>query len=298
MIRTGLLILSACFSLAASAHNAPMPDDTLSAIREHGAIRLGHRLSSVPFSYLDENGQVVGYSHELALKIVEAIRQRLGKPDLPVELVPITSGNRFRLITKGEIDFECGSTTHNTMRARQVSFSNTIFVIGTRLLTHRDSGIADFNDLDGKRVVTTAGTTSERLLRQMKEERQIDLTLITARDHGESFLTLETARADAFMLDDALLYGEMAKSQHPADWIVTGSPRSFEAYGCMMRKGDPEFKKIVDTAITKAMTSGEAAKMYNKWFQQPIPPKGLNLNWPMSEDVIELFKAPNDRPFE
>lgn len=298
MIRTGLLILSACFSLAASAHNAPMPDDTLSAIREHGAIRLGHRLSSVPFSYLDENGQVVGYSHELALKIVEAIRQRLGKPDLPVELVPITSGNRFRLITKGEIDFECGSTTHNTTRARQVSFSNTIFVIGTRLLTHRESGIADFNDLDGKRVVTTAGTTSERLLRQMKEERQIDLTLITARDHGESFLTLETARADAFMLDDALLYGEMAKSQHPADWIVTGSPRSFEAYGCMMRKGDPTMKQLVDSTLARLMTSGEAERIYNRWFLQPIPPKQLNLNFPLSDSMRALFREPNDKPFQ
>ena len=297
MIRQGLLLLATLVTLATNAAAGGI-DDTLTAIREHGAIRLGHRLSSIPFSYLDENGQVIGYSHDLAMKIVEAIRQRLGKPDLPVELVPITSGNRFRLITKGEIDFECGSTTHNTARARLVSFSNTIFIIGTRLLTRRDSGIADFNDLNGKRVITTAATTSERLLRQMKEERQIDLTLITARDHGESFLTLATGRADAFMLDDALLYGERAKASQPEDWIVTGTPRSFEAYGCMMRKDDAAMKQLVDETLDRLMTSGEAERIYRRWFMQPIPPRQLNLNFPLSDSMRALFRTPNDKPFQ
>ncbi len=299
MIRQGLLTLLIAFAaFGARADTPPSVDDTLTAIREHGAIRLGHRLSSIPFSYLDENGQVVGYSHELALKIVDAIRQRLGNPKLPVELVPITSGNRFRLIHKGEIDFECGSTTHNSERAKRVSFSNTIFVIGTRVLTRRDSGISDFNDLNGKRVVTTASTTSEHLLRQMKEERQIDLTLITARDHGESFLTLETGRADAFMLDDALLYGERAKSLHPADWVVTGTPRSFEAYGCTLRKGDQAMKKLIDETLARIMTSGEAERIYTRWFMQPIPPKQLNLNFPLSDSMRALFREPNDKPFQ
>ena len=166
-----------------------------------------------PFSYLDETVRWSAIRTSLALKIVDAIRQRLGNPKLPVELVPITSGNRFRLI-QGEIDFECGSTTHNSERAEAGELLNTIFVIGTRVLTRRDSGISDFNDLNGKRVVTTASTTSEHLLRQMKEERQIDLTLITARDHGEIF-HLETGRADAFMLDDALLYGEVGQTTSP-----------------------------------------------------------------------------------
>lgn len=296
MIRQGLLLLASLAALASTA--VAGTEDTLSAIRDHGAIRLGHRLSSIPFSYLDENGQVIGYSHDLAMKIVEAIRQHLGKPDLPVELVPITSGNRFRLITKGEIDFECGSTTHNTARARLVNFSNTIFIIGTRLLTRRDSGIADFNDLGGKRIITTAATTSERLLRQMKEERQIDLTLITARDHGESFLTLATGRADAFMLDDALLYGERAKSPQPDDWIVTGTPRSFEAYGCMVRKNDPAMKQLVDETLARLMTSGEAERIYQRWFMQPIPPRQLNLNFPLSDSMRALFREPNDKPFQ
>ncbi|MBT0963511.1 glutamate/aspartate ABC transporter substrate-binding protein [Denitromonas sp. IR12] len=297
-MRQGLILLAILVALASGVSAAPEASSTLTAIREHGAIRLGHRLSSVPFSYLDENGQVVGYSHDLAMKIVEAIRQRLGQSDLPVELVPITSGNRFRLITKGEIDFECGSTTHNTTRARLVSFSNTIFIIGTRLLTRRDSGIADFNDLGGKRVITTAATTSERLLRQMKEDRRIDLTLITARDHGESFLTLATGRADAFMLDDALLYGERAKASQPDDWIVTGTPRSFEAYGCMMRKDDPAMKQLVDDTLTRLMTSGEAERIYRRWFMQPIPPKQLNLNFPLSDSMRALFQEPNDKPFQ
>ena len=295
-ILAALCALSA--ALLSPALHAESDGDTLTAIREHGSIRLGHRLSSVPFSYIGESGGVEGYSHDMAMHIVAAIRARLALPTLPVELVPITSGNRMRLIRKGEIDFECGSTTHNSSRAREVSFSTTIFIIGTRLLTRRDSGIAGFGDLDGHRVVTTAGTTSERLLRQMKEEEQVELTLITARDHGESFLTLEAGQADAFMLDDALLYGETAKSKRPAEWIVTGVPRSFEAYGCMMRKDDPVMKQLVDTTLIALMASGEAERIYNRWFMQPIPPNGLNLNFPLSDSMRALFAAPNDKPFQ
>jgi len=293
-----LLVLFACLASIALPACAQGGNDTLEAIRERGAIRLGHRLSSIPFSYIDDKGNVAGYSHDLAMRIVDAIRDALGDKRLTVELVPITSGNRFRLIKKGEIDFECGSTTHNTARAREVGFSTTIFIIGTRLLTRRDSGIADFDDLNGRRVVTTAGTTSERLLRQIKEEREVELTLITARDHGESFLTLETGRADAFMLDDALLYGEIAKSPHPDDWLVTGTPRSFEAYGCMIRKDDARMKALVDNTLNTLMTSGEAEKIYNHWFMQPIPPQNLNLNFPLSGSMHKLFREPNDIPFQ
>ncbi len=298
VIRSFLLALVTCVASVGVPVHAQSATDTLALIRERGAIRLGHRLSSIPFSYLDDKGKVIGYSHDLAQRIVEAIRGRLRQPDLPVELIPITSGNRFRLIKKGEIDFECGSTTHNTARESEVGFSTTIFIIGTRLLTRRDSGIADFDDLDGRRVVTTASTTSERLLRQIKEEGQVDLTLITARDHGESFLTLETGRADAFMLDDALLYGELAKSAHPGDWIVTGSPRSFEAYGCMIHKDDPKMKALVDATLRTLMTSGEAERIYQRWFMRPIPPQNINLNFPLSNTMRELFREPNDKPFQ
>ena len=282
--------------VAATVHAQSSP--TLKKIADTGVISLGHRESSIPFSYYDDKQQVVGYSHEMMLKAVEAIKAELKKPNLAIKLVPVTSQNRIPLVLNGSVDIECGSTTNNTERARQVDFSTNIFVVGTRLMTKRDSGVKDFADLKGKNVVVTAGTTSERLLRKHNEQTQAGMSIISAKDHGESFLTLETGRAVAFMMDDALLYGEKAKAKKPDDWVVVGKPMSEEAYGCMMRKGDPAFKKIVDAALTKAMTSGEAAKVYAKWFQAPIPPKGLNLNWPMSDDVQALFKAPNDKPVE
>jgi len=288
------LVAGVAWSTVAIAQNS----GTLKKIKESGVISLGHRESSVPFSYYDDKQQVVGYSHEIALAIVDAIKRELKAPNLQVKLTPITSQNRIPLVQNGTIDFECGSTTNNTERQQQVAFSNTIFVIGTRLLTHKSSGIKDFPDLAGKNVVTTAGTTSERLLRAMNEEKNMKMNIISAKDHGEAFLTLQSGRAVAFMMDDALLYGERAKARRPDDWVVVGTPQSREAYGCMMRKGDPAFKKLVDDTIARLQTSGEAAKLYEKWFMSPIPPKGLNLNFPMSEDMQALFKNPNDKAYQ
>jgi len=295
LLRTALAGLClATLGLPALAQSSP----TLKKIADSGAISLGHRESSIPFSYYDSKQQVVGYSHELMLKAVDAIKAELKRPDLAVKLVPVTSQNRIPLVLNGTVDLECGSTTNNKERAKQVDFSTTLFVVGTRLMTKKDSGVQDFADLKGKNVVVTAGTTSERLLRKYNEESKAGMSIISAKDHGESFLTLETGRAVAFMMDDALLYGEKAKAKKPDDWVVVGKPMSQEPYGCMMRKDDPAFKKIVDAAITKAMLSGEAAKIYTKWFQTPIPPKGLNLNWPASDAVTALFKAPNDKPLD
>ena len=291
-VTAALLAGTALSSLAQPA------SPTLAKIAEAGTITLGHRESSIPFSYYDDKQQVVGYSHELMLKVVEAVKADLKKPGLATKLVPVTSQNRIPLIVNGTVDIECGSTTNNSERARQVNFSTNIFVVGTRLMTKKDSGIKDFPDLSGKNVVVTAGTTSERLLRKYNEEKNAGMRIISAKDHGESFLTVETGRAVAFMMDDELLYGEKAKAKKPDEWAVVGKPMSEEAYACMLRKDDSGFKKIVDAALTKAMTSGEAAKIYAKWFQAPIPPKGLNLAWPMSDDVQALFKAPNDKPFE
>ena len=271
---------------------------TLKKIKETGSISLGHRESSIPFSYYDDKQQVIGYSQELMLKVVDAIKADLKLAKLDVKLLPVTSANRITLVQNGSVDLECGSTTNNTERQKQVSFSNSIFIIGTRLMTKTNSGIQDFPDLAGKNVVTTAGTTSERLLRKMNEDKQMKMNVISAKDHGESFLTLETGRAVAFMMDDALLYGEMAKAKRASDWVVVGTPQSYEAYGCMLRKDDPAFKKVVDAALAKAMTSGEAEKIYAKWFLQPIPPKGLNLNFPLSSAVQNMYKSPNDKAFE
>ncbi len=275
-----------------------LAEDTLKKIKETGAITLGHRESSIPFSYYDDKQQVIGYSHELMLKAVDAIKAELKLAKLDVKLMPVTSSNRITLIQNGSIDLECGSTTNNTERQKQVGFSTTMFIIGTRLMTKKDSGIKDFPDLAGKNVVTTAGTTSERLLRKMNEDKKMGMSIISAKDHGESFLTLETGRVVGFMMDDALLYGEMAKAKRAGDWVVVGTPQSYEAYGCMMRKDDPAFKKVVDDTLTRAMTSGEVNKIYDKWFMQPIPPKGLNLDFPLSDAMKALYKSPNDKAYE
>lgn len=271
---------------------------TLKKIKDAGSISLGHRESSIPFSYYDDKNQVVGYSHEMLLLVVDAVKKKLNTPNLKVNLIPITSQNRIPLIQNGTIDIEAGSTTNNLERQQQANFSDSIFVIGTRLLVKKDSGIKDFPDLKGKNVVVTAGTTSERLIREMNEKNNMGMNIISAKDHGESFLTLQSGRAAAFMLDDALLAGERAKARKPDDFIIVGTPQSKEAYGMMMRKGDDQFKKLADEAIAKAETSGEAEKLYQKWFQSPIPPKGLNLDLPLSEDMKALFKSPNDKALQ
>ena len=286
--------IAAAFSTGVQAQESL----TLKKIKDSGSITLGHRESSIPFSYYDDKQQVIGYSHELMLKVVDAIKAELKLAKLDTKLMPVTSANRITLVQNGTVDIECGSTTNNTERQKQVAFSTSIFVIGTKLMAKKDAGIKDYADLAGKNVVTTAGTTSERLIRKMNEEKAMKMNIISAKDHGESFLTLETGRAVAFMMDDALLYGEMAKAKKPGDWIVTGTAQSKEAYGCMLRKDDPGFKKVVDAALTKAMTSGDAEKIYNKWFMNPIPPKGLNLSMPLSDDMKALLKAPNDKAFE
>jgi glutamate/aspartate transport system substrate-binding protein len=292
-----LMSAIAC-ALIATTTLAEEPGGTLKKIKDSGSITLGHRESSIPFSYYDDKQQVIGYSQEIMLAAVEAVKQQLKLPALQIKLNPVTSQNRISLVQNGTVDIECGSTTNNVERQKQVAFSNSIFVIGTRLLTKKDSGVKDFPDLAGKTVVTTAGTTSERLLRKMNEERKLGMNIISAKDHGESFLTLETGRAVAFMMDDALLFGELAKAKRPGDWLVTGTPQSREAYGCMLRRDDAAFKTVVDDAIGKLMKSGEAERIYAKWFMSAIPPKGLNLAFPLSDDMKALFRNPNDKAFD
>ncbi|OLU35248.1 amino acid ABC transporter substrate-binding protein [Pseudomonas sp. PA15(2017)] len=272
---------------------------TLKKIKDSGTITLGHRDSSIPFSYYgDTSKQPVGYSHDLQLKVVEELKKELELPDLKVRYNLVTSQTRIPLVQNGTVDLECGSTTNNVERQRQVDFSVGIFEVGTRLLTKTSSGVNDFEDLKGKNVVTTAGTTSERLLKSMNAEKKMGMNVISAKDHGESFLMLESNRAVAFMMDDALLAGEMAKAKKPDDWHVVGTPQSFEIYGCMVRKGDEGFKKVVDKAISDTFASGEINDIYNKWFQQPVPPKGLNLNFPMSDQLKKLIAEPTDKSVE
>jgi glutamate/aspartate transport system substrate-binding protein len=270
---------------------------TLKKIKESGTITLGHRDASIPFSYIaDASGKPVGYSHDIQLKIVEAIKKQLDMPELNVRYNLVTSQTRIPLVQNGTVDVECGSTTNNAERAQQVDFSVGIFEIGTRLLSKQNSSYKDFEDLKGKNVVTTAGTTSERIIKAMNADKQMGMNVISAKDHGESFQMLESGRAVAFMMDDALLAGEMAKAKKPDDWAVTGTAQSYEIYGCMVRKGDESFKKAVDDAIVATYKSGEINTIYNKWFQSPIPPKGLNLQFPMSDELKKLIAEPTDKP--
>ena len=292
--KLALSVLLASVAASSFAHAEELTG-TLKKIKDNGVIVVGHRESSVPFSYYNNEQKVVGYSQDYSNAIVEAVKKKLDLPNLQVKMMPITSQNRIPLLQNGTFDFECGSTTNNLERQQQAAFSDTIFVIGTRLLVKKGSDIKDFADLKGKTVVVTSGTTSEVLLNKLNEEKKLDLRIISAKDHGDSFRTLETGRAVAFMMDDALLAGERAKAKKPDNWDIVGTPQSKEAYGCMMRKDDAEFKKLVDDTIVKAQTSGEATKWFETWFKKPIPPKNLNMNFELSDDMKALFKAPNDK---
>ncbi|HDL7732130.1 TPA: amino acid ABC transporter substrate-binding protein [Yersinia enterocolitica] len=292
------LLLAGMASGVAHAEDAAKPDasvDTLKKIKDNGVIVVGHRESSVPFSYYDNQQKVVGYSQDYSNLIVDAIKKKLNAPDLQVKLIPITSQNRIPLLQNGTFDFECGSTTNNLERQQQAAFSNTIFVVGTRLLTKKGSEVKDFKNLAGKPVVVTSGTTSEVLLNKLNEKDKMNMRIISAKDHGDSFRTLESGRAVAFMMDDALLAGERAKAKKPDQWDIVGTPQSQEAYGCMLRKNDPAFKTLLDETIATAQTSGVAEKSFDRWFKNPIPPKNLNLNFSLSDEMKVLFKAPNDK---
>ena len=294
-LRAAWLGLLLCSGLPASGVAAERAG-TLGRIAETATINLGHRESSVPFSFYDGRRQVVGYSHDLMLRVADEVKRELKLPALTLRLVPVTSQNRIPLVVNGAVDLECGSTSNTSERARQVAFSTSIFVVGTRLLVRRGSPVKDFTDLPGRKVVVTAGTTSERLLRAWSEQHGSKVQLLTARDHDDAFRVLQAGQVEALMLDDALLYGERAKAARPDDWVITGTPMSQEAYGCMMRRDDAAFKAVVDRALTRLLTSGEALKLYTKWFQRPIPPRGLNLNFPPSEAVLQLFRRPGDQP--
>ncbi|MFD1801698.1 amino acid ABC transporter substrate-binding protein [Mixta tenebrionis] len=286
-----LLLLSA----VTGAAQAEELTGTLKKINDNDVIVVGHRESSVPFSYYDNQQKVVGYSQAYSNAIVDAIKAKLNKPNLQVKMLPISSQNRIPLLQNGTYDFECGSTTNNLERQKQAAFSNTVFIIGTRLLVKKGSPIKEFSDLKGKTVVVTSGTTSEVLLHKLNDGQQLEMRIISAKDHGDSFRTLETGRAVAFMMDDALLAGERAKAKKPDNWEIVGTPQSKEAYGCMLRKDDPAFKALVDETIAKAQTSGQAEKWFDTWFKQPIPPKNLNMNFALSDDMKALFKTPNDK---
>ncbi len=293
--RCAFALLIAARTVPATATEESSP--TLRKIAENNVIVLGVRESSVPFSYLDAKQKPIGYSQTIALKIVDEVRRRLQTPHLAVNTVVVTSGNRLSYVVNHQIDLECGSTAHIREREQLVAFSNSFFDYGIRMVVKRKSGIRNYADLAGKTVSTTAGTSDEQLLRELSLNQKLDLRIISARDHAEGFELLKSGRAVAFVMDDPLLYGKIAQ-EGPAqqDYLVTGDPLAHEAYACIMRKGDPVFKKLADDVIAGMQRSGEAEKLYNTWFMQPIPPDNTNLRFPLSPEMRALFANPNDRP--
>ncbi len=268
---------------------------TLKKIKDTGTITVGHRESSVPFSYLDDKQQPIGYAMDLCMKIVDAVKTELKLPNLKVNLQPVTSSNRIPLLQNGTIDLECGSTTNSVVRQQQVSFGPTYFVINVTAAVKKSSGINSLADLAGKTISTTSGTTSVPLLKAYEKTKAVEVKEIYGKDHAESFLLMADDRSQAFVMDDILLAGQIANSRNPNDFKIIQESLRQEPYSMMLRKDDPQFKALVDKTIGGVMKSGEIEKIYFKWFQSPIPPKGININFPMTPAIREAFKNPNDK---
>jgi glutamate/aspartate transport system substrate-binding protein len=290
--KTAFVLVAALFALAAQSQEIT---GTLKKIKDSGEITIGNRESSIPFSYLDDKQQPIGYSMDLCNKVVDAIKAQLKMPGLKVKYNPVTSQNRIPLVQNGTVDLECGSTTNSVDRQKQVSFGNTTFVTGIKMLVKSNSGIKDIGDLNGKAVATTTGTTSDALIKANEKGKSIDVKNVYGKDHADSFLMVDSGRASAFVMDDVLLAGLIANAKNPKDFMIVGESLRTEPYGIMIRKDDPQFKALVDNTLNGLMKSGEITKIYDKWFMNPVPPRGINLNLPMSKELKDALSNPNDK---
>ena len=277
---------------AAPATAAPAAPkiDTLKRIRETGAILIGVREASVPFSFLDGQKQPQGYSVDLCLRAADAIKSELKLRTLDVKFVPVSSANRIPALLEGKIDLECGSTTNTRDRATKVAFAYTTFVAGIKMLALKASNISSVDDLRGKTVVVTSGTTSEKMLKQLNDERLLKLSIIETRDHNDSFKAIEEGKAIAFPMDDVLLYGLISKSKKPDDFAVVGKYLSVEPYAIMMRKDEPQLERVVNHALIELFHSGEIRRIYTKWFTT------RELTVPLNQYLKEAFLVPNTYP--
>ncbi|MGB5080290.1 MAG: transporter substrate-binding domain-containing protein [Burkholderiales bacterium] len=295
MFRTIRFVLAALalalFSAPAAAQNLT---GTMKKIKETGSITIGYRESSIPFSYLDDKQQPIGYAMDLCLKIVDAVKAELKAPKLKVQLQPVTSSNRIPLMQNGTIDLECGSTTNSVERQKQVAFGPTYFVINVTAAVKKSSGINTLADLNGKTISTTSGTTSVPLIKKYEKTQKVEVREIYGKDHAESFLLVADDRAAAFVMDDILLAGQIANSRNPSAYRIIPESLRQEPYSMMLRKDDPQFKALVDKTVGGVMKSGEINKIYAKWFTKPIPPKDINMKFPMTPAIKEAFKNPND----
>jgi glutamate/aspartate transport system substrate-binding protein len=270
---------------------------TLKKVKETGIITIGYRDSSIPFSYLDDNQKPIGFAIDICRHIVDAVKAELKLDKLTAEFNPVTSSTRIPLLANGTIDLECGSTTNNTDRLKQVSFTNTHFLTATRFVSKKASKLDSIEDLKGKSVASTSGTTNIKQLTEANAARNLGINIIPAKEHAESFLMVETDRAVAAVLDDILLASFVAGSKDPDAYVISKDAFSKpEPYGIMMRKDDPAFKKVVDAATAALYQSADGPKLYDKWFMQKIPPKGLNLNTPVGAELKHEFSKPSDSP--
>ena len=278
--------------LAAASASA----DTLQKIAESGQITVAYREASVPFSYLAGATTPEGFAVEITNAVVEAVKKQLKKPDLKVVLQAVTSQNRIPLLQNGTIDLECGSTTNNTVRGKDVQFAINHFYTGTRLLVKKTSGIKNYADLAKKTVASTSGTTNAQVIRKYNTEKDLGVQIQLGKDHDDSMLLVDSGRAVAFAMDDILLFGLIGNAKNPSEWEVVGDSLQVEPYACMLRKDDPQFQQLVNGVIGGMMKSGQFEKLYTKWFMSPIPPKGQNLNLPMSKELRDNLKALSDKP--
>ncbi|WLI88752.1 amino acid ABC transporter substrate-binding protein [Massilia sp. R2A-15] len=291
-----LPVILACAAFAGLAFQASAQEltGTLAKIKRTNTITLGVRDGSVPFSYLDDKQHYIGYSVDLCMRVVDGLKKQLALPNLKVAMNPVTSANRIPLMANGTIDLECGSTTNNLERQQQAAFAPTMFIISARLMSKKSSGIISLADMKGKTLVVTAGTTTQKLMTMLNQERGLGMNIVVAKDHPESFLMLETGRAAAEANDDILLAAQIAGSKNPGDYQTSPEALSVEPYGIMMRRGDPAFKQAVDTALKRVYRSEEFEKIYARWFLQPIPPRGINLHFPMPAALRAVIANPTD----
>jgi glutamate/aspartate transport system substrate-binding protein len=292
-----ILGLALIVSFGVSQAGAEELTGTLKNIKETGAITIGFRDSSIPFSYLDDNQKPIGFALDICYKIVDAVKKELKLDKLETRLNPVTSSTRIPLLANGTIDLECGSTTNNAERQKQVAFTNTHFLTASRYAAKKANKLTTIDDLKGKTVVSTAGTTNIKQLTEANAARNLGITIIPAKEHAEAFLMVETDRAAAFVMDDILLASFIAGSKDPGAYAISKDAFSKpEPYGIMLRRDDPAFKKVVDAATAALYTSGEGQKLYDKWFMSKIPPKGLNLNTPIAPELKAEFAKPSDSP--
>lgn len=284
-------------AVAALTVGSAYAEDTIAKVKASGTITMGVRDSSGALSYTLGDGKYAGYHVELCQRIIENLEKQVGKK-VEVKYQSVTSQNRIPLVQNGTVDIECGSTTNNTARQKDVAFAYTTFVEEVRIAVKANSGINSIAQLNGKNVATTTGTTSVQTLRKNERARGIDFKEVYGKDHADSFLLLESGRADAFVMDGSILAGNIANAKNPADFKIVGEVLSVEPIAIMMRKDDPAFKKLADDTLAGLMKSGEIQKIYDKWFMQPIPPKGAKVGLPASESLKEAWAHPNDKPME